>query len=197
MPYDATHIVFAHAAAGRVKRRLLLPELLIGAVGADSVGVERLLPMARSHLVIARAARIYRRLPLEGDPGPKAFAFGYLSHVWLDRFISRWLPAHPIQDNGARMRLRGFYALVESRDAEEALRIWRSLVPRPASLDLRSYGFLNPQRLGAYCDALEGRLLEPPPLEEEYTALATFAAERLRAEALAGFSDLLGGSSGS
>ena len=191
MPFDATHLVFAHAAAQRTDPRLLRAELLVGAVAADSVGLAGLLPMARSHLMVGRAARHFRHVERSADSAASSYALGYLSHVWLDRFLSRWFPRHPSETNGKRMSLRDFYALIAQRDAHEALNAWRSLPPRPETFDSRVCLFVDPLMLGSYCAGVEHRLLATPPLDDDTEALAIFASERLQAAALEAFAGAL------
>lgn len=187
MPFDATHLVFAHAAAQRVDPRLLRPELMAGAIAADSVGASRFLPLARSHLVVGRAARHLHSIAIESDPAAKAFAFGYLSHVWLDLFLFRWFPRHPIEANGKRMGIREFSTLIAQRDAKEALRHWQSLAPGPETLTPETCRFVDPLSLGSYCAGVKSRLLATPMLEDNTEAPAIFASERLRVAALEAF----------
>ncbi len=183
MPFDATHLVFAHAAAERTNPRLVRPELMAGAVAPDSVGVSRFLPMALSHLVVGRAARGLRRIASRDDPAAEAYAFGYLSHVWLDRFLARWFP----RQVGARMKVKEFYALIAQRDVEEALRHWHALAPGPETFVRRICQFVDPLALGSYCAGVESRLCATPPLDDDTEAPAIFASERLKAAALEGF----------
>jgi hypothetical protein len=191
MPFDATHLVFARAAAESSDPRLLRAELLVGAVAADSVGVTRLLPTARSHLVIGRAGRALRRFARAADLPAASYAFGYLSHVWLDRFLSRWYPRHPATVDGTRMSMRGFYALIAQRDADEALRVWRSLAPTPETFDPRVCLFVDLPVLGSYCAGVEHRLDATPLLDDDTEASAIFASERLRVAALQEFARTL------
>jgi hypothetical protein len=188
MPFDATHIVFAHEAARAADPRLLRPELLAGAIAPDSVGTARYLPMAASHLRIRGAERLYARAAVGEEPALRAFAFGYLSHVWLDRFIPRWRPRGSLLIGGRRLALRGLYPLLARRDAEEALRIWRRLGGGAAPLDHAALRFVDPRALQAYRDGAEARLLATPPLEPDESAPASFMSERVRAEALREFS---------
>jgi hypothetical protein len=185
MPFDATHLVFAHAAALAADARLLRPELLAGAVAPDCIDLRRFLPTARTHLAIGRSARHLRRIDFERNPGAKAFAFGYFSHVWLDRLVSRW--RLPVEAGGRRMSLREFYAEIAQRDAEEALRLWGSLTPAGAPLDARTCRFVNPLSLATYCAGVERRLLATPLLEDDTEAAAIFASERLQAAAREAF----------
>ena len=180
MPFDATHLVFAHAAAQAADPRLLRPELLAGAVAPDCVDLARFIPTARTHLVIRRAARHLRRISVERDPAAKAFAFGYFSHVWLDRLVSRW--KRPLDSSGRRMSLRAFYTLIAQRDVDEALRLWGALTPA-APLDARTCRFVDPLTLAGYCAGVERRLLAIPHLEDDTEAAAIFASERLQTAA--------------
>jgi hypothetical protein len=191
MPFDATHLVFGHSAAQRTDPRFLRAELLVGAVAADSVGMRRALPMARSHLMAGKAARHFRLVAHSADSAAASYALGYLSHVWLDRFLSRWFPRHPGEANGKRMSLRDFYALIAQRDADRALNAWRSLPPRPETFDPRVCLFVDPLMLSSYCAGLEHRLLSTPPLDDDTEALAIFASERLQVAALEEFARTL------
>ncbi len=187
MPFDATHLVFAHAAAQAADSRLLRPELLAGAIAPDCIDLRRFLPTARTHLVIRRAARHLRRISLDTDPAAKAFAFGYFSHVWLDRLVTRWLPRHPVASAGKRASFPEFYALIGQRDAAEALHLWGALTPAQAPLPPGTCRFVDPLTLARYCAGVERRLLAMPLPDDDTEAAAIFASERLQVAAREAF----------
>jgi hypothetical protein len=197
MPFDATHIVFAHQAAQAADPRLLRPELLAGAIAPDSVGSDRYLAAARTHLAIRRAARLYARADGAAQPAAgtgagqdialRAFAFGYMSHVWLDRFIVRWRPRQPLVVGGRRLDLRGLYLLLARRDAGEALRHWRGLGCGSVLLEPGACCFVDQGALDAYRAGVEARIQAAPPLEPDESAPAILVSERTRTEALRAF----------
>jgi hypothetical protein len=187
MPFDPTHIVFAEEAARQASPRLLLPELLQGAIAPDAAGFRRFLPAARTHLAIGRMARALEAAALVKDVETEAFTLGYLSHVWLDRFVSRWLPRHPVSLGEGRLPPRSFHELIARGDVQRGLEAWRALSSRVSPVPHSMGRFVDRLALARYCESAERRLAAVPPLDDDVRAAAIFASEKMRSDALKEF----------